>query len=72
MTHSAAVLLALRRWPCSTSAELARRMGFAVYQVRRRLVELAARRDVEKLRKRPETVPCRVSRKRVHRWEALA
>lgn len=63
------VLAAVRRWPNSSSHELAKVARLDRYAVARRLSELAATGLVVRRDPGPEAVPCAVSGKRVCRWE---
>jgi hypothetical protein len=67
------VLAALRRFPMSTSFELARASGLDRYAVGRRLPELAAPdvHLVERIAPTKESLPCAVSGKRVVRWRPV-
>lgn len=69
--QSAQVLAAVRLWPCSTSHELADAAHMDRYAIARRLPELAAAGRVRRIEPSAETVPCRISGKRVCRWEAV-
>lgn len=70
--HQAAqVLAAVRLWPLSTSHELAEAARMDRYALARRLPELAATGAVRRIEPTEHTEPCRVSGKRVCRWEAV-
>lgn len=64
-------LAAVRLWPLSTSHELAEAARMDRYAVARRLPELAATGLVRRIEPTEHTEPCRVSGKRVCRWEAV-
>ena len=64
-----AVLAALRRFPLSTSAELARAAGIDRYAVARRLPELVKAGQVERLEPGQDAAPCAVSGRRACRWQ---
>lgn len=65
-----AVLAALKRWPMSTSMELAKSSGIDRYAIARRLPELCATGQVQRIEPEVYTLPCAVSGKRVIRWRA--
>lgn len=62
------VLAALRKYPNSTSAELARSARLNRYEVARRLPELHAAGLASRYDPAAITAPCAVSGKRVIRW----
>ena len=62
------VLAAVRRYPGSTSAELAKSAHIERYAVARRLPELAKAGLIVRVEPTDDTVPCAVSEKRVVRW----
>jgi hypothetical protein len=61
-------LAALRRYPGSTSKELATLAHLNRYDVARRLPELHEAGLIDRIEPTPETEPCRISHKRVLRW----
>lgn len=65
------VLSAIRRYPGSTSAELAKSAHIERYCVARRLPELETLGLVRKALPADHTVACQVSHKRVCRWYPL-
>lgn len=62
------VLAAVRRYPGSTSAELAKSAHIERYAVGRRLSELVKQGAVVCVAITDDTMPCAVSGKRVVRW----
>jgi DNA-binding IclR family transcriptional regulator len=62
------VLAGLRRYPNSTSMELAKVAGLDRHMVGRRLSELREANLVQRIDRNNDTVPCAVSEKRVCRW----
>jgi hypothetical protein len=65
------VLEALHRFPGSTSAELGHFAKLDRYMVGRRLSELEAERKIRRADPNANTVPCRMSSKKVCRWWPL-
>jgi hypothetical protein len=65
------VLAAVSLWPNSTSHELADVAHMDRYAIARRLPELAAQGLVRRVDPHADTVACRVSGKRVCRWEPI-
>lgn len=67
-TDAMRVLRAVRRWPNSTTAELAKFARIDRYTVARRMPELHEAHLVARYEPTPITAPCAVSGKRVIRW----
>jgi len=67
-TDAQRVLAAIRKWPNSTTAELAKFARIDRYSVARRMPELYALHLVGKYEPTELTAPCAVSGKRVVRW----
>ena len=65
------VLAALKKYPNSTSRELAQSARLDRYEVARRLPELHAEHKVGRYEPSSITAPCAVSGKRVIRWCAI-
>lgn len=65
------VLAALQRFPGCTSAELAQFSKLDRYMIARRLPEIAADNKIRRADPNANTVPCRMSKKRVCRWYPL-
>lgn len=63
-----AILAAVRRFPNSTSHEIARAAGIDRYAVARRCPELAQVGLIERVMPTDASIPCSVSGKRVVRW----
>lgn len=70
-TQALRVLRALRRYPNSTSMELAKASRIDRYAVARRLPELATANLVKRYEPTKATAPCVVSKKRVCRWSPV-